>query len=112
MQLVTIAHDRITVELAPQDCFHLARACQAADYDLAGSTVPDHFFGVEAATTASLPVAALYQALAVAFMAGAYAGESSYYRDEKERDSVSLATLAARYGGSGGQGEGAATPSA
>ncbi len=111
MELVTITNDQIIVKLGPLDCYRLARACQAADCDLTGSTIPDRFFGVEAGTLASLHLAALYQALAAAFLAGAYAGEASYHIDW-DRHLLSLAALAERYGGSSGQGAGAAALSA
>ncbi len=75
------------------------------------TSIPDRFFGVEAASTASLHLSALYGALAVAFAAAGYAGESSYFLHERERDSLSLATLAERYGGACHQ-QGAGAPPA
>ncbi len=99
MELVTIAHDQVIVKLDPLDCYRLPRACQAADYDLAGSTIPDRFFGVEAGSTASLHLGALHRALAVALEIGAYAGEASYHLYEPDRHILSLDYLAERYGG-------------
>ena len=91
MELVTIAHDRIIVELTPPDCLRLAQACLAADHALAGDTIPRAIFGVEFGSSATLPVAALYQALAVAFETASYAGEASYHLHAEDVRTLSLA---------------------
>ncbi len=36
-----------------QDCYRPAQACQAADHDLTGGTIPECFFGIEAGSTAA-----------------------------------------------------------
>ncbi len=106
MFLIDLRDDIATVALNPVDCLRLAHACRTADYALLGAATPADFFGVPAGSTASLPLSAHYQALAVAFETAAYAGEASYTFGQDEREHLSLAHLEERYGGRARRGQG------
>lgn len=106
MFMVNLSDDIITVALDPLDCLRLAHACRTADYAILGSALPAGFFGVPAGSTASLPLSAHYQALAVAFEAAAYAGEASYTFGKDAWKSLNLAALEERYGGRARRGQG------
>lgn len=98
MQLVSIVQGRATVVLDPMDCLRLARACVAASCACAGDTDAHTAFGFPlAGTHTDLTLAALYEALGLAFEAGAMATAADAYL-VGERDTFTLAEVQRQYG--------------
>ena len=106
VELLSIRHDRVTVELDPRDCYWLAEACAAAgDYLFGDTDLDDHFGFDHVRGDVGARDAALegrqrwYEALASGLKAAAVAGEAEYHT--VAGDHPTLDYVRRRYSGQG-----------